>query len=473
MTTQPAEQKRVSLAAAGLAAGVLASRLPWLPGALVDHDAVNFARGLSDFDLAAHSPHFPGYPVFMALARLAHLAGLPEAAALALPGMLAAALAAAALFVVVQRRSGTPAAWVAAGIYATLPGPWLADMTPLSDSLGLHGLTLVLLATVYGGARARIVAGAGVGLLLGVRLSWAPLLAPLGLLALWRAERAWERGAQLAAGATALALWLVPLTVAAGGPAALLELALTFTAGHMETWGNTALSTGAAGPGDRLTAMAWNFFVHATGVGALLLIPLAATRGSARGDWTLLTLAVPYLLWILLAQNPDKPRHVLPLVPLLVLIAAPGAATWAARLGRYRGALALAPALVLAATAPRLATVATELPAPLQAVRWVTAHHGPEHLQIYAGDDAGLWRWYAPAWRSVMVRGADDIERDARERGNTPGTVLVTSRAGDLATLSPQLEVAARFDRSPLVDGARHELTVYRWTAPPEAEGER
>ena len=112
------------------------------------------------------------------------------------------------------------------------------------------------------------------------------------------------------------------------------------------------------------------------------------------------------------------------------------------------------------------------MPAPLQAVRWVTAHHSPEHLQIYAGDDAGLWRWYAPAWRSVMVRGAGDIERDARERGNTPGTVLVTSRAGDLTALSSQLEVAARFDRSPLVDGARHELTVYRWT-PGGTEGER
>lgn len=472
MTTQPAEHKRLSLAAAGLAVAVLASRLPWLPTALVDHDAVNFARGLSDFDLAAHSPHFPGYPVFMALARLAHLAGLPEAAALALPGMVAAALAAAAVLVVVQRRSGSPAAWVTAGIYATLPGPWLADMTPLSDSLGLHGVTLVLLAAAYGGPRARIAAAAGVGLLLGVRLSWAPLLAPLGLLGLWRSGDARERATQLVAGGAAVLAWLIPLTIAAGGAGALLEVALTFTGGHLTTWGNTALSAGADGPGGRLAAMAWNLFVHATGVGALLLIPLAATRGSARPDWTLLTLAVPYLLWILLAQNPDKPRHVLPLIPLLVLLAAPGVATWAGRLGRYRGALALAPALVLAATAPRLATVAAELPAPLQAVRWVTAHHSPEHLQIYAGDDAGLWRWYAPAWRSVMVRGAGDIERDARERGNTPGTVLVTSRAGDLTALSSQLEVAARFDRSPLVDGARHELTVYRWT-PGGTEGER
>src|SRR6476620_8166291 len=43
--------------------------LAWLPRHLEDIDSINFALGLRHYDIAAHQPHPPGYPVFIALAR--------------------------------------------------------------------------------------------------------------------------------------------------------------------------------------------------------------------------------------------------------------------------------------------------------------------------------------------------------------------------------------------------------------------
>ncbi len=59
-----------------VALGVLAliyalTHLPYLVSTLEDIDSVNFALGLRDFDVAAHRPHPPGYPAYIALGKVA------------------------------------------------------------------------------------------------------------------------------------------------------------------------------------------------------------------------------------------------------------------------------------------------------------------------------------------------------------------------------------------------------------------
>src|SRR4030095_14451790 len=41
-----------------------------LPRTLEDIDSINLALGVESFDVAAHRPHPPGYPVFIAMAKL-------------------------------------------------------------------------------------------------------------------------------------------------------------------------------------------------------------------------------------------------------------------------------------------------------------------------------------------------------------------------------------------------------------------
>ena len=51
-------------------AGILAVQLPMLATTLDDIDPFNFALGVRDFDPRRHQPHPPGYPIYIALAKV-------------------------------------------------------------------------------------------------------------------------------------------------------------------------------------------------------------------------------------------------------------------------------------------------------------------------------------------------------------------------------------------------------------------
>ncbi|HYX91296.1 MAG TPA: hypothetical protein VE782_07035, partial [Myxococcaceae bacterium] len=115
---------------------------------LPDLDAVNFARALDRFDLVAQAPHFPGYPVYVAMARLVARAGAGDVLALALPGLGLGALAVVALAVVLQLQLAPPGAVAAAVLWTLLPMPVLFGATPGSDGAGVALLVLALAAAL-------------------------------------------------------------------------------------------------------------------------------------------------------------------------------------------------------------------------------------------------------------------------------------------------------------------------------------
>src|SRR5215831_18705043 len=53
-----------------LALAFLLGHLRELPRTLEDIDSVNFALGVEQFDVSRHRPHPPGYPVYIALAKV-------------------------------------------------------------------------------------------------------------------------------------------------------------------------------------------------------------------------------------------------------------------------------------------------------------------------------------------------------------------------------------------------------------------
>lgn len=438
--------------AIGLGSLAVATRLPFLPGYLANHDAVNFALGLEHFDLLVQQPHFPGYPVFLAAAWPFRWLGLDASTALTLPAALLAGVATVVLFLCLLRR-GTHlgGAAIVAACYALLPGPWLADITAMSDGFGLHWLTLCVCGAMLApqplttGRTAAV--GLGLGLLVGIRASWFPVIGALGLVTAWRSRRPQDPGPlpgpaiALLAFAAGVGAWLVPLVASTGGAGALWRVALEFTGGHVTQWGNTAVSGGGALTRAGQFADATLAVVGLLGI--LALVVLALVWRSQRGSrWRVAVLvALPYAVFVALGQNPESPRHLLPFLPLALIALAPAAAAEPPRWVWAVPVLLLGAGLV---TAHRHATV---LPASLQAVAWITERHGPEQLQIYTGSEARLFQHYAPMYRATRVLGARDIERDLSERGGRPDVVLVTSTAGDLSALASRLDPIARFSR--------------------------
>lgn len=448
-----------------LAVGLTGAGLRCLavPRLLGDVDAVNLARGLAHFDVFAQAPHAPGYPVLIAAAKLFGALGVEnDIWALALPGILLWPPAAAALYAGLRP-------WVASGpafavvVFASLaPGVVVTSGWPGSDGLGLSLLALAIGATRLSGRHAWIVCGALLGLLLGTRLSWWPIVAGSGVYVLWHERRyaIWLS----AGGAAGVLTWLVPMLVLFE-PRRLLHLALGFGVGHVTEWGGTAFSTGAAST-SRLAALAWGFWDAGLGAAwpfsapgtpargesgiagfVLVLLIVAGGVGLARSrprpTWLApaLLLAVPYVAWLLGFQNLEKTRHLLPLVPLAALFVGAGLSSL-----RHHGLwLAAATIALFAVTLPR-ANEQGRVPVPAVAfASWLVETHAPDGLVVFAGQEARVLERYAPMYR-VVRPATDRVLVTEAERASRLGVrVLVTTATPGFERLAPRLTAVRVF----------------------------
>ena len=269
---RPSPAVIVALAAAPAA---ILLRLPFAAERLWDHDSVQFALAVADFDLAAHTPHPPGYPLYVGALKLLAAAGVSPLVGMVGLSILFQAFGAALVARVAARLAGErqgrpealPAALLAAVLYLTNPLVWFYGELPLVYGVEA-GLSVLLAwaALAMGDGRGRFLAACALfGLAGGIRPSTLVLLSPLfvaGLARVWWAGRrpAWvgERASSRAASATAgkvageaparpssasgpaahrwrpgfrdllagaaagvcaVAAWLVPLLAEAGGPA--------------------------------------------------------------------------------------------------------------------------------------------------------------------------------------------------------------------------------------------------------------
>jgi hypothetical protein len=294
-----------------------------------DWDGVGFVESMRGFDLAAFRPHAPGYPVYVALLRLAALACGPTVRAAALVAAASGGVtffAAGRALVAFAGRSATSSVL----LLAAVPLVFHANSGVGSEAPALAFYALGCWALVRETSRDRPrLSAAGVGLAvalgLGTRLSWAPLYLPL--LFFVPAGRRRETAAALVLGVLA---WLVPLGLVTGW--ARLGAALTTQgAGHFTRWGGSELTE----PGPmRLVLFGRDLFVDGLGAGGDALgiaaaLVIAAVTFVGVSEWSeahfaharrvLLALG-PYALWVLIGQNvAAQPRHLLPLVAALAV----------------------------------------------------------------------------------------------------------------------------------------------------------
>jgi hypothetical protein len=214
--------------------------------------------------------------------------------------------------------------------------------------------------------RAAWIGCAGAGLLAGLRLSYLPLLLVPVALVLWHSP---YRLRAVGAGIAGVLAWLVPMTLDTG-LAALVDVAWTQAHGHFTEFGGTVQTNpdlgrrlaglveglwadglGAWWPGRHaLTAVVGLGALGTAGAGVWRLVRRAAWR--QRGVQIVAASAATYAVWIFFFQNViHKSRHVLPLLPLgLILLAAGAAAVWQAGRGWGRAAVVLGGAAYLGVT---------------------------------------------------------------------------------------------------------------------------
>ncbi len=377
---------------------VFVTRIGYLPTSLEDIDSVNFDLGVHDFNPFLHQPHPPGFPVFIALAKMVHPLFESHAAGLGFLSAICSSLVLPPLYFLARCMIGPAGAVLAVALAIFNPLFWLNSVRPMSDVTGfavlLTAQSLLLRGwfeqSPHNRAPGLWICGVLMaGLAMGVRVQNAILVMPIIALVLLKHRRLFTLTAlSLIA---SCALWVIPTISESGGVAriwARLQLLLSVA------WASEPLASRPSWEGAQQSAidvlvLPWNEIW----VAACVL--LAASAGlffmwrdvAGRKHLAMLfALFAPYAIYHFLFQETATTRYAIPTLPLIVV----PAAFAASRLVRDRVSVmsAITAGIVIALaglTTPILSAYADNPSPPARAVLRLAEIAAEEQL-VVTGD---------------------------------------------------------------------------------------
>jgi hypothetical protein len=468
-----------------------------LPTSFADLDAINFALGVRDFDVARHQPHPPGYPVFIAAAKASTplLAAMgiaaPEVRGLAILSSIAGALLLPLLFLLFRELTNDRAIAVwGAVVTAVAPLVWFNALRPLSDLAGVAVFVLAqaLLVSVIArpsdrNGSQRLILGAIVaGVSIGIRSQNFVLTLPLLAVALVLPRScltARHRLQAIAAFCLAVISWGIPLVMANGGleayVAALRAQADEDFSGVVMLW--TSRSARVALDGIRHSFL-WPWGTLAAGWVVVLGAAVGAVRMLRNAPRSLAILVVafgPYAVFHLLFHETVTTRYALPLViPAALLLAYALAGPGPGAL--YGGSAALV-AWCLFVTLPA-AQLYADRPAPsFSALSDALERSAPADLVAMHAVMRRTEQWYHDnaSGRVIRSRHGHEIDVLVKRWLSEPDrhvTFVADPRRSDLAMLDPRSRARTRayewpFPELPFVGGARPSEALLYSLSPP------
>jgi hypothetical protein len=221
------------LATVATAFVVAVSRYAYLANGPWEWDETLFARGILDFELAAHFPHPPGFPGWLAVGHL--LTPVVGEPLLALQ-LASAAFSVAALWVLATlgRRVAPPAVAVAAALVVlAAPGPWLFSVRGFS-STAASVLALGAAALAAGGLRGPRLTSFTLLVTASflVRPNYLPVLGALWLGVVWSVRPLRRLLPGVLAGTSTVAVSVILMARAEGGWSAFVAPFITHSQRH-------------------------------------------------------------------------------------------------------------------------------------------------------------------------------------------------------------------------------------------------
>lgn len=312
-----------------------------------DLDSLRFALSMLEYDVEKLQPHFPAYPVFCFVAKLFYSLIRRYALAFSLLGGLSIFFTIFFTLKILEIECTTILGKFTILVIFMNPLLWLMSNRYMPDAMGVACVLACFYFTTTdtkGDIKSLLCHNSIgfflAGILLGIRLSYLPLLLPVLLIRIFKHP---NRLKFIAAWTIGVLIWLIPLLwITEWGT--LIAAAQTQSQGHFSDFGGTVTTN------PRLLLRLTNIIesVFADGFGLywsgrhpitacttiiLIAVVFLSNWQSVRRwifekgsiDWyksfnPVILGCVLYLVWIFLAQNIiHKSRHVLPLLPFLAV----------------------------------------------------------------------------------------------------------------------------------------------------------
>jgi hypothetical protein len=301
------------------------SRFAYLANGPWEWDETLFARGILHFELAAHFPHPPGFPGWLAIGHLVTLVVDDPLRALQLAS---AAFSVAALWVLaaIGRQVAPPAVAAAAALVVlAAPGPWLFAVRGFSSTTA-SVLALAAVAVAVGGLYGRRVSAFTLLVTASflVRPNLLPVLAVLWLGGVWNIRPMRRLVPGLVFGTASVVVSVVLMARAEGGWSAFVAPFLAHSqrhfsrlAGNLGGYGGLGLVKGLGG------VLPATILLLVAAIGIVLWARRVGRRSAV--VWALvLTVAVTQLVWM---QNRTTGRYAVGVQMALAPLVAGAAAT--------------------------------------------------------------------------------------------------------------------------------------------------
>ena len=375
----------------GLTAVVVALTRLWARSrSLWDWDETLFSLGVADYDVVQHHPHPPGFPLYLALAKLVRLFVHSDFHSLQVITMIAAIALFPLLFrLAYELRFPFATAFLGSLLFVFLPNVWFFGGTAFSDIPGL-ALLIAACATLLRGCRHRNAYFAG-ALLLGLAAAIRPQALAVGcapaLIASWCRVREKRAKDVLVASAIGIAV----LGVSYGGAALASQsvekyIAMNRTLREYVRTVDSFLNPGRA----PVVTLFPDFFIRfipgghiPIAISALALISVVASlfRRTA-GVWILVAMFLPFnVIGLFLLDTNSISRYSIGYAAMYAVLAVDGIAVLMLALTRGRFTLAVATlqaVLVVASiaslfwwTLPALRDVRHTISPTIAAMEWI------------------------------------------------------------------------------------------------------
>ncbi|MDN3510467.1 MAG: glycosyltransferase family 39 protein [Candidatus Jettenia sp.] len=507
----------------------LLTRLCFVAQYLDSCDSIDFALGLHDYDISRLQPHFPGYPVYLFTSWLFFKLFHHDVWALVMPGVLCSSLTIYPLSSLARHLFSERVALLTAVLYLINPLCWLQAERPTSDAMGLFFI-IVSAYFLYritfsdcdnnqsSGKKIYLFLGSlCLGFGLGVRLSYFPFII------LWIAVVVYltTRSIHLKKHSTfygctgfitGISLWLFP-QIAYIGWYHLLKNGLFFSHGHFTDWGGSIVTFGGLRRIACLVRSTWEYGLGGwwSGSSFFRLIPSFVMvisllysfkqHFSYQQRWFLGMYMVPYLIWINFGQNVANPRHILPVIPILLLFISHGLCKAYDEVSKdisiwrsiflfirffpgfppkpYRErkkrddslTAAYCPVLFILTLIVSMSIFSLKLviryhhhiPAPIRLVQFVESQFDNLSTRVYCSEAKRFFEYYTPLWDVRMVRNAAQLNFDLQSSIDKPQNILVVYVSGEDKQFGTERSSLIMFQGNPYTDGLYKNLFLSVW----------
>jgi hypothetical protein len=197
----------------------------------------------------------------------------------------------------------------------------------------------------------------------------------------------------------------------------------------------------------------------------------------------------PYTLWVFLGQNVANPRHIMPIVPMVLMLIAhglclpfEGSACDVARKPRRKDPFFMrnkerSPAIAVAAlffaflylvgisavSYKLVSQYHDSIPAPLQLAQFIGENFNRVSTRVYCSSGKRFFDYYTPRWDVRQARDASDLIADLQSSLIEPPNVLLVNSPSEIKQfriLSPPLMNAGG---NSYTDDTKDGLLLYRW----------